>query len=227
MANKRLTLNVGDGLGFDQNNKLTVKYTGSNIYINSDGLYVEELSGSAGSVADNWSIIPGQGTSRSDPNVHTNDFIDINRDVSNLIFTYGLYVPGPYTSRTAHNIPYTTTVKSVADIVTEMNFPLDRHPENWSSFHPLSGELLQLVDGPTFRTIKDRDTGYSATEEGIRVSNNTQETKALFYIKNIQYNAQNIYYVSSMVLVCLYVDSTDAAITAKYTVGGEYSSNNP
>ena len=229
MPNYKLNINVGDGLGFNQDNQLTVKYTGDNIRIvdtgteGQQGLYVDELTGLPGSVSDNWSTVPSSGSAidASNPTRTINNFVDINREVTDLIFTYGVYVAG---GRNATEITYTSTVKTPADIMNEMNFPLAKNGQNRTSFRPNAGEMLQLVSGPTFRSVLNTDGTNIAAEDGTRSGNNTQTTKVLFLIKEIRYASEDIppgnhYWVSSMTLTCLYVDPE---ITA-YVVGQNYS----
>ena len=162
-----LKLNVGDGLGFNQNGQICVKFTGDNIRVVTDGtggqqgLYVDQLKGVPGSISDEWSTVTGPGMRTCYPNI--NNFVDINREVTNLIFTYGLYVAG---SRNDQNISYTSQVKTVTDIVNEMNFPLAQNGQNVTSFRPNAGEMLQLVDGPTFRPVLNSQGANVATEDG-------------------------------------------------------------
>lgn len=222
--NYRLTLNVGDGLGFDQNNKLTVKYAGNNIRIIDEGsegqkgLYVDDLTGKNGSTTDNWSTKSGPGTWSGHPKV--DDFVDINRDVTNLIFTFGLFKAG---GRSETQITYTTTVKSMTDVCNEIDFPLWAKGSNWTSFQPFNGELIQLVDGPTFRTVAYTASPYSiAVEDGKRIGNNTQETKVILLITNILYDSDinpqgNKFWVKSIDAMCIY------STRPEYVVGTSYS----
>lgn len=227
MPSATLKLNVGDGLGFDQDGNICVKYAGENIRVVNEGtagqlgLYVDDLTGVNGSVSDNWSTIPGRGINRTNPYTTTNNFVDINRDVSNMIFTYGLYIAG---NRNDTTITYTSTVKSVENIRLEMNFPIDQNGQNKTSFRPITGELIQLVDGPTFRTVYDRNGGRIATEDGTRSGNNNQTTKVLFIIKDIRYLSEDVppgsdYWVKAMTLTCLY------SSVPEYVVGTEYATS--
>lgn len=225
MPTAKVKLNVGEGLGFDQDNNLSVRFTGTNIRIvttggeGSQGLYIDQLTGTNGSVSDNWSTIPGEGTNRSTPSTKINNFIDINRDVTNLIFTFGLYVPG---SRGATSIAYTSTVKSVQDICNEIVYPLWFNASNWTSYRPNAGELIQLVIGPTARSVKNGYGGaYIAVEDGNRSGDNNQTTKVLLCITDIQYMSDvepqgNRYWVKSMDVVCLYSE------VPEYVVGQAY-----
>ena len=229
MLKYKLNLKVGDGLGFTPDNKLTVKFAGDNIRIvtnessGSVGLYVDRLNGSSGTTPDGWTTVTGTGSRIKNtvtPAV-INNFIDINRDVVNLIFTYGLYVAG---NRNATTIAYTSTVKRVVDIMNEMNFPLLKNGQNVSSFRPNATELIQLVINPTFRQVLNSPDvgGNIATEDGTRAGNSSMTTKVLFMIKEILYKSDvepygNHYWVHSMVLTCLYSE------VPEYVVGQEYS----
>ena len=232
MPSYKLKLNVGDGLGFTPDNKLTVKYVGDNIHIVENesvgaiGLYVDRLNGPSGSVPDNWSLITGIGsrTSSSVSPAVINNFIDIDRDVVNLIFTYGLYVAAPEPGgRNATTITYTSTVKSAVDIMNEMNFPLLKNGQNRTSYRPNAGELIQLVLNPTFRSVYNAPNigGNIATEDGTRAGNSSMTTKVLFMINEILYASDvdpngNAYWVNSMTLTCLYSE------VPEYVVGDEY-----
>jgi len=225
--NYRLTISVGDGLGFTADNKLSVKFAGDNIRVVSEGtdgqkgLYVDQLNGAPGSTPDGWTTITGPGTriSNSVSPAVINNFIDIDREVVNLIFTYGLYTAG---ARNDTTITYTSTVKTVTDIMNEMNFPLAQNGQNMSSFRPNAEEMLQLVINPTFRKVNKSGGGYVATEDGTRAGNSSMTTKVLFMIKDIKYLSDdnppgNAYWVKSMTLTCLYSE------VPEFVVGQEYA----
>ena len=218
-----LQISTGDGLGFDQNNKLTVKYTGDNIRVvdtgteTEKGLYVDDLTGISGSVSDNWSTVPGKGYKTGYPTI--NNFVDINRDVTNLIFTFGANIA---VGRSETQITYDLSrYKTITDVCNEIVFPLVCDPSNWTSFKPDAGELLQFVTGPDFRSVSDvrptRTANRVASESGKRLGNNTQTTVAMFVITDIQYAPNNVYWVTSMRALCIY------STIASYVVGTEYS----
>lgn len=227
MPSVKVNLNLGDGLELDSNNKITVKYDvdSTNIRLftsgteNEKGLYIDPLTANGGSVPDNWSMIPGQGTLKSDTSVKINNFIDMNREVVNLIFTFGLYTAG---GRNATTIAYTSTVKTVQDICNEIDIPLVFHPSNWTSFRPNKGELIQLVIGATARSVNYLNTvDKRAVEDGNRIGNDVQTTKVMLLITNIQYKSDiepqgNAYWVTSMDVVCLYSE------VPEYVVGQTY-----
>lgn len=227
MPSVKLKLNVADGLGFEDN-KLKVNIGNDNLRTvttgndNEKGLFVDDLSngaGLSGSFPDNWTLVTGPGTNIDTSSVHTNSFIDINRDVSNLIFTFGLYKVG---SRGATQIAYTSTVKTVQDICNEIVYPLWFNASNWTSYRPNAGELLQLVTGATARSVLYGYNGdHIACEDGNRQGDNNQTTKVLFCITAIQYMSDvqpqgNAYWVKSMDLVCLYSE------VPEYVVGQTY-----
>ena len=89
-----LSLNIGDGLHFTQESKLGVNIDANNITIDGDGITVDNLNGQDGTIGgtepDEWTIVKGRGLNRADPAnpLDENSFVDINREVTNLIFTY-------------------------------------------------------------------------------------------------------------------------------------------
>ena len=220
----QLKLNVGDGLGFDQNNKLSVRYAGNNIQIidtgtdGQKGLHVDDLTGKSGSSSDNWSTETGPGTYPGHSRI--DDFVDINRDVTGLIFTFGLFKAG---SRSETQIAYTSTVKTMSDVCNEIDFPLSAKGSNWTSFQPFNGELIQLVTSPTFRSVDWTQSPYKiATEDGKRIGNNSQETKVILMITNILYDSDinpqgNEFWVKSIEATCIY------STRPEYVVGQSYS----
>ncbi|MBO4736576.1 MAG: hypothetical protein J5614_09320 [Paludibacteraceae bacterium] len=212
-----LKLNVGDGLGFDGNGKLTVKYTGANIHVvdvgnaGELGLYVDDLTGNPGSVCDTWSTIVGPGRQYDPPYGSINNFLDLNRNVVSLIFTYGAYQVGQRGVNGQNSISYTSTPKTVGDIIDEINKPLFFNGTNRTFYKPYKGEMIQLVDGPATALVNNTGSGTIAVERGDRLANNIQTTKALFVITDIQYKSDiqpggSEYWVHSMKLVCIYSD---------------------
>lgn len=212
-----LKLNVGDGLGFNSDGKLTVKYSGSNIHVvdigvdSEIGLYVDDLTGNPGSVCDTWTTIPGTGKQYNSPYGSINNFLDLNREVINLVFTFGAYQVGQRGINGQKSISYTSTPKTVTDIIDEINKPLFFRGTNSTYYRPNKGEMIQLVDGPAIDLVNNTGSGTIAVERGDRLANNAQTTKALFVISDIKYKSDiqqggSDYWVHSMKLICIYSD---------------------
>lgn len=212
---KTIKLNVGDGLGFtsDSPSALTINTDSQDITITSSGLYVDDLSGDGSgtnSVADGWSLI------ESTSNLG-NPIPDINRNVSNLIYSMCAYtITGRGTGSSTAITVNPASTKSINEILSEMNRPLDRSGRNYSSYQPRVGELFQLISTPHGRSIEVAGVGYEAAEDGNRYPDNANRTLALFCITGIEY-AQNGYYVNNIRMICLY--SSLSAYTKGQTYG--------
>jgi hypothetical protein len=222
----KIQLDLGDGFTTDENNKLGVKYEpNGNMHVETStdpGLYVENLNGAdgtgGGSQPDGWTTKPGTGW-----NIQTNatipDFVDMNRDVVNLIFTFGVYRPS---MRHPTYVAYSTTPKDVQSMCNEIVAPVYYNASSYTSYHPQAGELIQLVTNPLFRTVP-WNGGTIATESLNRIDGNTsQETKAMFVITDIHYMSDiqqggNIYWVHDMTLMCIY------STLPEFVVGTSYS----
>ena len=209
-----IKLNVGDGFGFTEEtpSKLKVNIFGDDISNTPDGIYVDDLTGEnerTDSHVDNWTLI--EGTSNLG-----NPIPDINREVSNLIFSMCAYsITNRGTGGDTTITVNTSSVKSVSEIVDEMNYPLNAAGSNWSSYQPRVGELFQLISTPHGRVINVAGGGYSAAEDGNRYPDNANRTLAMFCITGIEY-AQNGYYINNISMVCLYSSLTE------YTKGQTY-----
>lgn len=222
-----LKINVGDGLGFDQNDKLCVRYAGENIRVvdtgtdGQIGLYVDDLTGLSGSVSDNWSTVPGPGYKTGSATI--SNFVDINRDVTNLIFTYGAYQVANRGVNGQNHISYSASVKTIQNLVDEMNFPISIYGRNRTFYQPFKSEMIQLVDGPSTSLVSSNNSGGTiAAENGNRLGDNTQTTKVLFVITDIKYDSDinpggNEFWVNSITLLCIYSSLTE------YVVGHTYS----
>lgn len=203
-----LKINNGNGIGFtsDTPSKMKVDFTGEGISVNNEigtsGLFVEDMSGDDGGInttVDNYTLTID--TSTVSPYAPIGD---INRNVVQMIFTMCAYkVVGR--SGSVVNID-NTQVKSVQDMLTEMNYPLTLG--SWSSYNPNIGDLFQLVSN-----VVGRSAGSSATEDGNRYSG-AGSVLALFAITGIQKVG---YSIRSLTLTCLY------SSLSQFSQGGTYS----
>lgn len=197
-----INLNVGNGLGFtnDTPSALTIDATGNDVLKTPTGLFVPDLSGDGSgtnSHVDGWTLV--EGTSNLG-----NPIPDINRSVSNLIFSMCAYsITGRGTGSSTAITVNTSSVKTPAEIVAEMNRPLERSARNYSSYQPHVGELFQLISTPHGRSIEVSGVGYEAAEDGNRYPDNANRTLALFCITAIEY-AQNGFYINNLKMICLY-----------------------
>jgi hypothetical protein len=219
-----LNLNLGEGLCIDNENKLSVKYTGNYIHITPNGLFVDPLTGAAGSITDSWSTKQYPGTA-IDYNVisprSTSNFIDVDREVTNLIYSYGVYTVG---TRGLTNIAYTNQVRTISDLVYEMNYPVTVYGGNSFFYLPRTGELIQLVDKPETVGVNTNSTEMqkTAAETGRRGNNLDMETKVLFMVSDVLLDSDvdpgaSGRIVAKLKLLCLY------SSVPEYVVGNEYS----
>ena len=223
-----LNLNLGDGMGIDQTNKVGVKYAGQYIHTVTEGtssergLYVEPLVGTDGSVPDNWTTKAGVGRcfSSSVTPVQIDNFIDIDRDTVTLIFTYGAY---QITGRSNVAITYDNSqIKNLGHLRDEMNFPMQQNPSNGPYYKPKKGELIQLVTNPCVGTVRKDGSTFYAAENGNRTNDVNQELKVLLLINEILYQSDeeptgNQNWVVKLKVTCLY-----SSVSA-YEVGNQYS----
>ena len=111
----KIGLNLGDGL-HTSDKKLGVHYVenGRMNIVESDnpgenGLFVGDLNGKdgtgGGSQYDGYTMKAGTGWSISNASQTISNFIDMDRNVVNLIFTFGLYKP---TTRHPTTITYSS-----------------------------------------------------------------------------------------------------------------------
>lgn len=197
-----IKLNVGDGLGFteDTPSALTVDIAGNDISKTSTGLFVDDLSGDGGntdSYADEWTMIESaaEGTGLPIP--------DINRGVVTLIHSMCAYqITGRGTGTSTAITVNTSAVKSIQDIIAEMNYPLNQAGDNKSVYHPLPSELFQLTDTP-HGFIINYSGGTQAAEECNRYPDDSNKTLALFCVTGVEY-AENGVFINKLRLVCLY-----------------------
>lgn len=220
----KLSIKLGDGMTFD-GNSISVD-TGENVSIvtsgteDQQGLYVENLKGeqgpNGGSTCDEWTCIPGTGYPVVSGSSISN-FVDGNREVIELIFACGMYKATDYTG---NGIDWTSTPKTVSDIIDSINYPIStlccitptEARNNKTSYHPNAGELIELVSYPTIRNNVTRNGARIYVEAHSRIADNQQETMAMFVIREITYKAPTqqgveTFFIESMRLSCLYVNS--------------------
>lgn len=225
-----LGLDLGDGLHTTQSeNKLAVHYEpNGNMHLEisdvpeENGIYVNDLNGAdgqgGGSQYDGWTTKRGTGWKTSDTSQTINDFIDMDRDVVNLIFTFGLYRA---TMRHPTTITYGSTVKDVQSVCNEIVAPVYWNNRSYTSYRPNAGELIQFVTNPTFRTVPWNGSTI-ACETLNRVTTQVQEVKAMFVIMEIHYDSDihqggNEYWVNDMKLCCIYSSVPDFVVGTTYS----------
>ena len=184
----KLTLKLGDGLKINAESKLSVATNGDHISIDEHGVFVDNLNGAdapeGGTEPDGWTTVKGPGANLADPGnpLDSNSFIDINRDVVNLIYTFGLYKP---TMRHPTTIDYSTAVKDVRSICNE--FVAGRYYDSQRggvTYIPRKGEMIQLVTGPHLR-LSPFGSGTIAVESGNRFGDDVMETKVILVINEV------------------------------------------
>lgn len=231
-------LNLGDGLHTTEDDKLEVYYEpNGNMHLETSdnvdeiGVYVNDLNGAdgagGGSQYDNWTIKSGEGWRTNDSSQTISNFIDVNREVVNLIFTFGLY---KVATRHPSTISYGSSVKDVRGICNEIVAPVWYSPSSYTSYRPNPGELIQLVKNPLFRTVP-YGSGTIACESGNRASNDSMETAVMFVIMDIHYMSDiqqggNQYWVHDMTLQCIYSTVSDYVVGQTYSGTQLFDSNN-
>lgn len=224
----KIGLNLGDGL-HTSDKKVGVHYVENGEMhieesdnLEENGLFVEDLNGADGtgsSRPDGHTMKSGTGWNISNTSQTISDFIDMDRDVVNLIFTFGLYKP---TTRNPTTITYSTSPKDVQSICNEIVAPVQYNATSYTSYQPFAGELIQLVTNPLFRTIP-WNGGTIATESLNRYNSSaTQEVKAMFVITEIHYMSDiqqggNQYWVHDMKLQCIYSAISDFVVGTVYS----------
>lgn len=226
----QVNLDLGDGLHTTETeNKVAVHYEpNGNMHLETSdvpgetGIYVNDLNGEDGSGGgsrhDGWSTVRGTGWKTSDNTQTIPDFIDMNRDVVNLIFTFGLYRPS---MRHPTTITYSSTPKDVQSMCNEIVAPVNWNNRSYTSYRPNAGELIQLVTNPTFRLIPWNGSTI-ATESLNRVIGANQEVKVMFVITEIHYDSDirqggNEYWVHDMSVCCIYSTVPDFVVGTTYT----------
>lgn len=221
----KLTLKLGDGLKINAESKLSVATNGDHISIDEHGVFVDNLNGAdapeGGTEPDGWTTVKGPGANLADPGnpLDSNSFIDINRDVVNLIYTFGLYKP---TMRHPTTIDYSTAVKDVRSICNE--FVAGRYYDSQRggvTYIPRKGEMIQLVTGPHLR-LSPFGSGTIAVESGNRFGDDVMETKVILVINEVLFMSDisptgATYWVYSMKLRCIY------STVPEYVVGNLYT----
>ena len=220
----KINLDLGNGIDVDQStNKVGVSYENNgNITTESDGLFVDDLNGEdgsgGGSVVDGYTLYNGTAVRVSNPSETLTPFPDIDRGVCQMIFTLGLFWRS---RRNASTIDYSTTTKNVDAMCNEINAPCYYNRYALTSFKPAVGELIQLVENPTFRTVAYNGSTI-AVENFDRNSLSSMKTRVMFVIKAIRYMKDvdpslSDYMVNDMTLKCIYSDDVE-----RYVVGTDY-----
>lgn len=202
-----ISVNIGKGLKFTADHGITTDVYALNELIRKydDGLYVPNLSGNDGGLGgtsvDSLTIIED---SSNKPK--------LNVDYVQCIYSMGYRVVD---SRSAHALTYSSTLKTITSIVSEMNYYAYA---DYTSYYFRKGDLFQLV---TF-SIGSRPYGYSGgyMEESNRYISNGEgnnETKVLFVVDEAKYKGHKCI---KLVLTCLY---TKADETSNFTKGQVYS----
>lgn len=127
-----ITIDIGDGLKFNGNKLMTDWENNGNIGIQSDGIMIPDLSGppgiGGGSTVDNWTV-QASGTG-----------IKANRNVVQLIFTMSCW---KVTNHTKSNYQVdNSTMKTKADVMTEMNDALDDY--DYTSYNMMPGDMFMF-----------------------------------------------------------------------------------
>lgn len=232
----KIGLNLGDGL-HTSDKKVGVHYVENGEMhieesdnLEENGLFVEDLNGADGtgsSRPDGHTMKSGTGWNISNTSQTISNFIDMDRDVVNLIFTFGLYKP---TTRNSTTITYSTSPKDVQSICNEIVAPVQYNATSYTSYQPYAGELIQLVTNPLFRTVP-WNGGTIATESLNRYNSSvTQEVKAMFVITEIHYMSDiqqggNQYWVHDMKLQCIYSAIPDFVVGTVYSGTQGFDSN--
>lgn len=187
----KLSVRLGDGFEFDDNNAITSAWEQSEIdgkiIKQPDGLYIPSLKGKDGS---------GGGTKVDNHTLIEEDKgVVINPAVVQVIYTMSVWQTlndGRYQG----HIPYATqngrrVIKTKNNVLNEINFLFDRN-QSYTSYAIKKNDLFQLVTGG------DNDIGgypYTFTYNGITMEDGnryvTQTTVALFVVESIAYRDDN------------------------------------
>lgn len=233
----RINLDLGDGLHTNAQDKLDVYYEpNGNMHLETSetpgetGIYVNDLNGADGtggaSTPDGWTTKSGTGWDITSPSTTTPDFVDMNRNVVNLIFTFGLHKAQV---RNATTITYSSDVKDVRSICNEIVAPVYFDPSSYTSFHPEVGEIIQLVENPIFRVVP-RNGSTIACENGNRIANDLMETAAMFVVTAIRYMSDiqqggNAYWVYDMTITCIFSSVPEYVVGQSYTGSQLFDAN--
>lgn len=196
-----IKLNTGNGFGFTEQTPqaLKVDTVGSNILTEEDGLFVEDppVEIIVNATVDDW-------TMNQSISLENKPIPSINRNVVNMIFSMCAYsILSRDTDGGTTITVDTSSVKSLTEMVDEMNRPLVSGGDNTISYQMRVGELFQLMSTPHGRVINVSGGGHEAVEDGNRYPDNANKTLALFCVTEIVY-AQNGYYINNIRLKCLY-----------------------
>lgn len=202
----KISLAAGQGLTFNDH-KLTVdiKQDEQNIEKKIDGLYVNSLNGHeggiGGTVSDGVSII------------EVGEKPQVNVDYIQMIYSIGYRVVN---DRSTPVLSYSDNVKTISDIMTEMNYYSSM---DYTAYFLRTGDLLQLV---TFshgaRPYKSTGQYMEESNRYIATGTTNNETKAMFVVNSATYNGKRCTVLS---LTCIYVKTGgDEGLT--FTVGTTY-----
>lgn len=217
----KIGVNLGDGLSIT-NNKIGVNCVEDElIHTNGDGLFVDNLNGKDGtgsSQCDGYSMKSGIGWDMTDQS-QISDFIDMDRSVVNLIFTFGMYKPS---MRHPTTISYSTSPKDVQSMCNEIVVPLQYNATSYTSYRPNVGEMIQLVTNPLFRTVPWNGSTIAVESMNRYGGSPSQEVKAMFVITEINYMSDiqpggNLYWVHDMKVQCIYSTISDFVVGTVYS----------
>ena len=202
----KIKLNIGKGLGFSEEGKLTTKLNSTSessglIVKKDDGIYIPSLKGKdggpGGSSVDNHTIIDNGGA------------LMTNRDIVQMVFTMcvwktvsntsGSYDTNGSSSRTTRtiNILSPNTRKQKYDVIQEINW---RFNQGYSitAYNMIAGDLLLFKNDISPAVVNSGTT----FEDGNRYVGDY--IHALFVVEAISKNGVK---VSDITLRCLWSDS--------------------
>lgn len=206
-----LQIDIGNGMTFD-GNKLTTAW-GANDETkptkSKDGLIIPDLVGkdvrketSLGGKADGVSIYEGL-----DGNVY------INEEVITYIHTMSAFKVTNRIDAKAYAVD-TTTIKTIDDIVDEINAVMDNDEHLEINFYASLKEnhFFQLIHAPH----PSKDTNWPcAIDSDVRMFGDT--TLAFFVVTHIEHNSGRPSYVDALTLKCLW------SKLSTFQKGNEYS----
>lgn len=197
-----ISLNLGKGLKF-QDHKIVTDLSPFDeednelIKVLDDGLYVSDLSGASGGIGGSS---PDGVTITESPKGK----LKLNVDYVQLIYSMGYRV---VSDRSSANLKYSDTLKTLNDIVTEMN---RCSSANYTSYYFRKGDLFQLV---SYTNGSRPNTSYSYMEDCNRYiscvgEEENNETKVLFVVDSASYSGRKC---TQLTLTCLYVKEGEAS----------------
>lgn len=214
-----IQVDIGDGLKF-YNNKITLNIDqSSNVMKRDDGIYVagdttasEELSHIPIYSTCTWTIYETQTKTDEDEVSRPSGMLNFHRHHIQMIFSMCLY---KITTRTKTSVEHGDECKSIIDICSEINYPLNHNIDYSTSYNLQHGDLFQLVNSAHGRKV---ETGYSF-EDGKRYYGENEQTLALFYVDKVKYYESIPQKIKDLVLRCIWRDDK---LTDKFSVGEYY-----